>query len=60
MPASSSAQNHFERGVKLGLEGEYPFAIEEFLYATQEEPEFVEAYISLGVAYHRLCIERQG
>ena len=45
--------SHFAHGVRLGLSGLYPEAIEGLFRAVQEDPEDVAAQVSLGVAFQR-------
>jgi tetratricopeptide (TPR) repeat protein len=46
-----NAQSDFERGVSLFNQGRFEAAIPYFQNATRENPEFAEAYLSLGRSY---------
>ncbi|EGJ48817.1 tetratricopeptide repeat protein [Desulfocurvibacter africanus] len=48
---SRSAKNEFEEGLRLYNAGEYAQAVPHFQKATQEEPEYAEAFLYLGRAY---------
>jgi len=51
---STSTENYFEKGVNLGLSGNYQQAVVELSKATHAEPNSIEAHTSLGVALHKV------
>jgi tetratricopeptide (TPR) repeat protein len=44
--------SHFSQGVELGLSGKFREAIDELSRAVAQNPQYVVAYTSLGVAFH--------
>jgi tetratricopeptide (TPR) repeat protein len=47
------AKEHYKQGIEFGLLKDYQQAIFELTRAVELEPDFVEAYVSLGVALHK-------
>ncbi len=55
IPELDLPQNdYYKRGVKFGLLGYWHAAIKELKQAIEEDPEFIEAHISLGVALRKI------